>query len=284
MNTATIPSPMNPTTAQLRSPHESVHAFGCTILGSGSKGNATVIHGPEGNLLLDAGFSAKELLSRMNRVNVDPCSIRAILITHDHSDHTSACRTVADRFGIPAYFIPETVTELAKRPNKIPEEKYLLTPGSPLDLCGIHVEPFSVSHDTPAVAFTFSVHSHKIGFATDLGFVSNLVKMKLSGCDLLVLESNYDPARLRASARPITLKRRIAGKQGHLGNPDVMEALAELLSPNTRRLVFAHLSQECNDPSLVAQLAESRLAELQRTDVSFRVASQFDPLETFWLE
>ena len=284
MNTATIPSPMKPSTAQLRFPHKSAHAFGCTILGSGSKGNATVIHGPEGNLLLDAGFSAKELLSRMNRVNVDPCSIRAILITHDHCDHTSACRTVADRFGIPAYFIPETVAELAKRPNKIPEEKYLLTPGSPLDLCGIHVEPFSVSHDTPAVAFTFSVHSHKIGFATDLGFVSNLVKMKLSGCELLVLESNYDPARLRASARPITLKRRIAGKQGHLGNPDTMEALAELLSPNTRRIVFAHLSQECNDPSLVAQLAESRLAELQRTDVSFRVASQFDPLETFWLE
>ena len=258
--------------------------FGCTILGSGSKGNSTVIHGPAGNLLLDAGFSAKELQCRLDRVRVDPRSIRAILITHDHSDHTSACRTLADRFGIPAYFIPETVAELAKRPNKVPGEKYLLTPGSPLDLCGVHVEPFSVSHDTPAIAFTFSVHSHKIGFATDLGFVSNLVKMKLCGCDLLVLESNYDPARLRASARPITLKRRIAGRQGHLGNPDAMDALADLLAPNTRNLVFAHLSQECNDPSLVASLAESRLAELHRTDVSFRIASQFDPLETFWLE
>jgi len=259
-------------------------AFGCTILGSGSKGNASVIHGPAGNLLLDAGFSAKELICRLERVHVDPCSVRAILVTHDHSDHTSACRTVADRLGIPAYFTPETVSELSKRPNKIPKEKYLLTPGSPLELCGIHVEPFLVSHDTPAIAFTFSVHAHKIGFATDLGFVSNLVKAKLAGCDLLVLESNYDPARLRASARPITLKRRIAGRQGHLGNPDAMEALAELLSPNTRRLVFAHLSQECNDPSLVASLAESRLAELHRTDVSFRIASQFEPLETFWLE
>ena len=98
------------------------------------------------------------------------------------------------------------------------------------------------------------------------------------------LETNYDPAKLRASARPITLKRRIAGRQGHLGNPDAMEALSELLSPNTRRLVFAHLSQECNDPSLVASLAESRLAELQRQDVSFSIASQSGPLETFWLE
>ena len=277
MNPAPISSSSNPPTGLSR-------AFGCTILGSGSKGNASVIHGPEGNLLLDAGFSAKELMCRLERVHVDPCSLRAILITHDHSDHTSACRIVSDRLGIPASFIPETFCELSKCANKVPAHKILITPGSPLDLCGIRVEPFSISHDTPAIAFTFTVHAHKIGFATDLGFVSNLAKAKLSGCDLLVLETNYDPAKLRASARPITLKRRIAGKQGHLGNPDAMEALAELLSPNTRNLVFAHLSQECNDPGLVAELAESRLAELRRQDVAFRIASQFEPLETFWLE
>ena len=264
--------------------HAPACAFGCTILGSGSKGNSSVIHGPQGNLLLDAGFSAKELLARLERVHVDPHSLRAILITHDHSDHTSACRVVSNRLGIPAYLIPETFCELSKSADRAPEEKYLITPGSPFELCGIHIEPFSVSHDTPVVAYTFSVHTHKIGFATDLGFVSNLAKNKLNGCDLLVLESNYDPARLRASTRPITLKRRIAGRQGHLGNPDAMEALAELLAPNTRRLVFAHLSQECNDPGLVASLAESRLAELNRTDVSFRIASQSDPLETFWVE
>jgi len=277
MTPAPTPSPSNPPSGKSR-------AFGCTILGSGSKGNASVIHGPEGNLLLDAGFSAKELMCRLERVNVDPCSLRAILITHDHSDHTSACRIVSDRLGIPAYFMPETFCELSKCASKVPARKILITPGSPLDLCGIRVEPFSISHDTPAIAFTFTVHAHKIGFATDLGFVSNLAKAKLSGCDLLVLETNYDPAKLRASARPLTLKRRIAGKQGHLGNPDAMEALAELLSPNTRNLVFAHLSQECNDPGLVAELAESRLAELQRQDVVFRIASQFEPLETFWLE
>ena len=258
--------------------------LGCTILGSGSKGNAAVIHGPEGNLLLDAGFSAKELLCRLERVHVDPCSLRAILITHDHSDHTSACRVISGRLGIPAYFTPETAEGLARCSGRCPVEKYLIMPGSPLDLCGIRVEPFTVSHDTPAVAFTFTACEHKIGFATDLGFISNLVKTKLSGCDLLVLESNYDPARLRASARPITLKRRIAGRQGHLGNPDAMEALAELLSPNTRSVVFAHLSQECNDPGLVAELAESRLAELRRQDISFHIASQFEPLETLWLE
>ena len=276
-------SPAETSTVTTHVPGQS-RTFGCTILGSGSKGNASVIHGPKGNLLLDAGFSAKELMCRLERVHIDPCSLRAILITHGHSDHTSACRVVSDRLDIPAYFIPETLSELSKCANRVPEHKILITPGSPLELCGIHIEPFSISHDTPAVAYTFTVHGHKIGFATDLGFVSNLAKTKLGGCDLLVLETNYDPGKLRASARPITLKRRIAGRQGHLGNPDAMEALAELLSPNTRSLVFAHLSQECNDPALVAELAESRLAELRRQDVSFRIASQFEPLETFWLE
>ena len=95
MNPASSSSSSNPPTSLSR-------AFGCTILGSGSKGNASVIHGPEGNLLLDAGFSAKELMCRLERVHVDPCSLRAILITHDHSDHTSACRIVSDRLGIPA--------------------------------------------------------------------------------------------------------------------------------------------------------------------------------------
>ena len=279
MTPASTSSPIN------RQTSAQSHAFGCTILGSGSKGNASVIHGPQGNLLLDAGFSAKELLCRLERVRIDPCSLRAILITHDHIDHTAACRIISDRFGIPAYFIPETVCELSKNAkNMVPNRKILITPGSQLDLCGIRVEPFSVSHDTPAIAFTFTVRTHKIGFATDLGFVSNLAKTRLSGCDLLVLESNYDPARLRASKRPLKVIRRIASKQGHLGNPDAMAALADLLAPNTHDLVFAHLSRDCNDPGLVAELAESRLAELRRQDISFRVASQFEPLETFWLE
>ena len=259
------------------------HAFGCTILGSGSKGNASVIHGPDGNLLLDAGFSAKELIGRMERVHVDPCSIRAILITHDHSDHTSACRVVANRLGVPVCFIPETVSELARHPNRMPGAKIIITPGSPLELCGIHIEPFTVSHDTPAIAFTFTVGDCKLGFATDLGFVSNLVKTKLSGCDLLVLESNYDTYKLRRSQRGLCLKRRIAGKFGHLGNTRAMEALSDLLAENTKYLVLAHISRECNDYQLVSKLAEARLAELNR-DIAFYIARQDAPLDTIALE
>ncbi len=260
--------------------------FGFTMLGSGSSGNASVIHGPEGNLLLDAGFSAAEMRRRMNQASVDSASIRAILITHAHNDHVNkcGCARFANELGIPAYLVPETAQDLQEKNINIPEKTMLFEPGSVFDLCGVHIESFRVSHDVAAVGFTFSTSAHKIGYATDLGFVSSLAKTRLGGCDLLILESNYDPKTLRASNRPLHLKRRIASNIGHLSNDDAMKALEELLAPNTKHLILAHISQQCNDCSLVACLAEARLAELHRQDVVFRTARRDAPLDTIRLE
>ena len=269
-------------------PTFSVHSpsFGCTILGSGSGGNSSVIHGPEGNLLLDAGFSAVEIRRRMESVGVDPASIRAILVTHAHPDHVhkSGCAALARRLDIPVYLMRESVPELQQRSINIPSNVVFFQPGFEFGLCGIQIAPFEISHDVHAVGYTFSVHGHKIGFATDLGFVSNLVKTRLGGCELLVLESNYDTTMLRQSKRSLALKRRIAGKIGHLSNANAMEALEELLAPNTKHLVLAHISRECNAPELVASLAEARLAELHRQDVALRLARRDAPLDTFRLE
>ena len=261
-------------------------AFGCTILGSGSSGNATVIHGPGGNLLLDAGFSGIEIQRRLAKVGVDPASIRAILVTHAHPDHVhqSGCAALAKRLEIPVYLMPESIPELRERKIKIPEKVILFQPGFGFELCGIQIVPFEISHDVHAVGYTFSVHGHKIGFATDLGFVSNLVKTRLGGCELLVLESNYDPVMLRHSKRWPTTIRRIASRIGHLSNANAMEALEELLAPNMKYLVLAHISQDCNDRELVAGLAEARLAELHRRDIALRLARRDAPLETIALE
>ena len=260
--------------------------FGFTMLGSGSSGNASVIHGPEGSLLLDAGFSAAEMRRRMDRVHVDSASIRAILITHAHNDHVNkcGCARFANDLGIPVYLVPETIRDLREKNISIPEKTILFEPGSVFDLCGIHIEPFNFSHDVAAVGFTFSTHGRKIGYATDLGFVSSLAKARLRGCDLLVLESNYDPKTLRTSNRPLYVKRRIASNIGHLSNDDAMKALEELLAPNTKHLILAHISRQCNDRSLVAELAEARLAELNRQDVMFCAASRDTPLDTICLE
>jgi phosphoribosyl 1,2-cyclic phosphodiesterase len=260
--------------------------FGFTILGSGSGGNSSVVHGPDGNLLLDEGFSGKELLRRLNSVGVNPASIRAILITHAHNDHMNkcGCAFLARKLNIPVYLVQGTIEELRERNINIPKKTELFRHDDEFDLCGIHVETFAVSHDVTAVGFAFSALGHKIGYATDLGFASDRVKEVLSGCDLLVLESNYDTKMLRMSARRLDLKRRIESTHGHLGNTQTMNALGELLSDNTKHLILAHISRDCNDPELLAERTRGKLAELNRQDVSFCLASQSDPLDTICLD
>ncbi len=257
--------------------------FGITVLGSGSRGNSTVIHGPEGCLLLDAGFSSKELEKRLEETGISPSDIRGVLITHGHSDHTKGCRLFATRHHICAYMTAPTLHE-GGRLHFLPEQQAVITPGTAFELCGIRVEPFTLPHDAvDTVGYTFHACGQKIGVATDLGHLNLLARQKLHACSLLMLESNHEPAMLQASARPIQLKRRILGRHGHLSNEDAASAISELLAAESRSLVLAHLSSECNNRELVADIFRKTLANLGRTDILFRIAEQDRPLETFWL-
>lgn len=256
--------------------------FGFTILGSGSKGNATVIHCPGGKILLDAGFSAKELCARMNKCGIAPESIGALLITHEHNDHVLGCRVFSERFGIPVYMTPDTAYAMERR-KKTGSNVILINPGYRFDLYGVSVEPFTIPHDVDAVAYTFRTDTAKLGFATDLGSINLLTVSKLKDCTILVLESNYDLESLQCSGRPLQIQQRIKSRHGHLSNEDAMGILPELLSKRTTRLIFAHLSSECNSPELVERLAGETLNSLRRHDVSVSIASQKEPLETYWM-
>lgn len=259
------------------------HIFGITNLGSGSSGNATVIHTPDGAILVDAGFSCRELLSRLSSVSVAPEKIRAILISHEHSDHTKGCRIFSDTYKIPCCSTSVTCKALADA-NRIGEQKVLFSPGTPFPLAGITVEPFTVPHDArDTVAFNFLCNGCKISIATDLGHVNNLTVNKLSDCDAMLLESNHDLKMLADSSRPLHLKRRIMSRHGHLSNNDAMQALDKLLTEKTRYLLFGHLSSECNDRNIVEAMAEERLDYLNRRDIMFKIAEQSVPSETFWV-
>ena len=259
------------------------HDFGCTTLGSGSKGNASVIQGPNGRFLLDAGLSARDICARMADRGIGPDTIGGVPSPHSHTDHVRGCRRFADKFHIPAYMTPQTFRILEDK-ELCPERKTFIMPGSAFELCGVQVEAFSVSHDVDSVAYTFRCGDRKLGFATDLGFLNLLAVDKLKGCRALVLESNYDRAMLQRSPRPLALKRRIMSRQGHLSNDDALTALGELLDATTRHLVFAHVSEECNDRSMLDDLARGRLEGLGRADVRFAIASQRESLETIWVE
>ena len=258
--------------------------FGITVLGSGSKGNAAVIHGPEGKLLLDAGFSARELENRMEQREIDPDNIQGILITHGHADHIKGCRTFADRHHVPAYLTAPTLKD-ADRNHFLPERKTVIAPGTAFELCGITVEPFTLPHDAvDTIGYTFRAGQKKIGVATDLGHLNMLARQKLRGCALLMLEANHEPSLLQASSRPIQLKRRILSRHGHLSNEDSLAALEELLTEDSVSLVLAHLSEECNNRDLLEDMAEKTLQKLGRADIFLSIACQEKPLETFWLD
>ena len=256
--------------------------FGITVLGSGSKGNASVIHGPEGLILLDAGFTAKELENRMCACGLHASDIKAIIVTHEHSDHMKGCRVFSNKYGIKTYMTSLTCSG-GLRANLLPERKTLFSTGCAFELCGMRIEAFTVPHDVDTVGFVFRVGDRKLGVATDLGHLNMLARQKLHDCAVLVLESNHDKTLLMNSPRPIQLKRRIIGRHGHLSNDDALDSLSELLTEHTHDLILAHLSGECNNMQLLQKLALDRLANLQRRDILLEIAKQEMPLATRWL-
>jgi len=261
-------------------------SLGITALGSGSSGNSFVVHSADGNILIDAGFSRKELIRRMLEVNVDPASIQAVLLSHEHDDHLKGCRIFCDQFKIPLCLSFETLEHLnAEDKNKLPKHIYPFITGSKFELVGMTIWPFTVLHDAiDNVGFEISTEDKKIGFASDLGVINNLVKRHLRDCDILVLESNYDLDMLRRSDRQLHLKRRIAGINGHLNNTDAIGSLSDLLTERTKVLMLVHASVECNDYELVRTLVREQLEKMQRNDIIMKVIEQNKTLETIILD
>ncbi len=252
-------------------------SFTINVLGSGSKGNAFVIGCNNLNIMVDAGFTRRELLRRMELCHIDPATIRAVLLTHEHDDHIKGARVFCNTFNIPLCLAPRTAEYLRKR-DKLPNKTVLFSPGDLFNLAGFQVQSFRVSHDAvDPVGYVIRGQGDSVGVATDLGFVNTLVAEQLAGCSALLLESNYDLQMLRDSQRSYELKRRIMGNNGHLHNLDTIKALPQLITANTRFLVLTHISQECNRYDIVQSLAEQLLSELQRPDIELLVARQDEP-------
>ncbi|MFA7232115.1 MAG: MBL fold metallo-hydrolase [Victivallaceae bacterium] len=259
-------------------------SIGITALGSGSRGNAFVIHSPTGDILVDAGFSRKDLLNRMEKTGVNPAAIKALLLTHEHDDHARGCRVFCDGLNIPAcasYHTSEYLQKKQKMPNTVME----FSPGTIFEVAGFQVSPFSVQHDAiDPVGFVITKSGVKIGIATDLGTVNGLALQRLRDCHILVLESNYDQNMLRNSNRQYYLQKRIMGRHGHLNNTDAIDALPELISARTSAIFLVHVSSECNSYDLVRKLGTEKLAALGRSDIRMQVVEQSAPLPTVWVE
>ena len=251
---------------------------------SGSSGNATYIEAGNARLLIDAGLSCKRITELLERVGVDPRTLSAILITHEHIDHVRGVNILSKKYNIPVYANADTWSVL-KAPLRDVAAKNVCVFESDRDfyLAGARILPFSVPHDAVhCVGFTVSAQGHKVGVCTDLGHVDARILSILSGCDLLLFEANHDVDMLMAGSYPYLLKKRILSGNGHMNNDDCGRALVKLHETGVKNVILGHLSQENNYPALAMIAMRSVLEEAGiANDMQIAVAAREEPTGVF---
>ncbi|MFQ5679454.1 MAG: MBL fold metallo-hydrolase [Gemmatimonadota bacterium] len=251
-------------------------------LGSGSRGNSVLLESEETRILVDAGFSGAELARRLRGLGVEPEQIDALVVTHDHRDHTCGVGIAARRWGWPVY-VSRPTAEACRPLLNGSEDLRPLRRNEPLLLGGVAVHPFLTCHDAPdplAVTVTESSTRLKVGIATDLGRATVPVRHALAGCHFLILEANHDEGLLRTGPYPWPLKRRIGGSRGHLSNRLAGELAAELEHPRLGAVLLAHLSHDCNDPARARATVRRILGRAGFTGI-LEVAGQETPSPFF---
>jgi phosphoribosyl 1,2-cyclic phosphodiesterase len=250
-------------------------------LGSGSEGNALVVEAQGGTtttrILVDCGFSAKEVERRLARLDSGVEQLDAILITHEHSDHIGSALTLARKWSIPLYMSWGTARAVGADDADV--DLHVLWGDEAVAIGELSVLPYTVPHDArEPLQYVFSDGAVRLGVLTDVGTSTPHISAVLSGCDALMLECNHDLQMLAASRYPPSLKARIGGNHGHLNNDAAAQILASLDRSRLRHLVAAHLSQQNNLPEL-AQAAMAAVLGGAATDVV--VASQDEGFD--WL-
>jgi phosphoribosyl 1,2-cyclic phosphodiesterase len=242
-------------------------------LGSGSGGNATLVELGSMRLLVDAGLSARVLAQRLRGLGVEPESVDAILLTHEHTDHVRGAELFSRRHGVPVAAFHETLE--AMNCSHVHFAAWIPLSDNGGDRVGeVDVESFAVPHDAARpVGFVLQGAGLRIGIATDLGHVTTLVRERLRGCQVLMLESNHDEEMLRDGPYPWHIKQRVAGRMGHLSNADAAVLLRQVVDESCRSVVLAHLSEKNNRPELARRSAAAALDAVGRGRVAMRVAS-----------
>ena len=227
---------------------------------SGSSGNCLYVGSSTAGLLIDAGVSARRIERALWEREIDLDSIRAVLVTHEHSDHVKGLRVFCKKFRIPVYATPGTCAVL--RADSLLEQTTLCLPiTETMQIGEFTVTPFDTSHDCrQSCGYRIVLPDDRcVGVATDLGVMTQTVRDHLWGCDLIHIESNHDVRMLENGRYPYPLKRRILPAVGHLSNEACARELPTLVKNGTTRIVLGHISCENNLPDLAYATAQAEL-------------------------
>lgn len=229
------------------------------VLGSGSGGNAVLVECGESRVLVDAGFSPRELARRLRVIGVAPASIEACVVTHEHTDHVKGAAAGARKWGWSLYASDGTVDAW---PDLQDAACTAITPGGQVALSRLVVTTYATPHDAASpigVRLACVATGASAVVCTDVGYVSDNVRALCARSDILVVESNHDEGMLRAGPYPPSVRARIASRAGHLSNRATSELARDVVHHDLAHVVLAHLSEQCNDHGLAHHSAATAL-------------------------
>jgi len=249
------------------------------VLGSGSSGNSAVVRSGSTRVLVDAGLSARQLCLRLAAVGIDPDSLDAIIVTHEHGDHVQGLEVFCKTRPLPVYGTLHTCALLREK-SRAPISWRPFEAGNAFRIGDIEIESFSVPHDAvDPVGYLFYNEVCRIGLLSDVGHVTRPIIDRLAGVHTLFTESNYDEVMLQNdTVRPWATKQRIANRHGHLSNEQAAALVAAVASPSLHRVVLGHLSSDCNTAELACSVVEARLRASGYEGVRVECAGRREPL------
>jgi phosphoribosyl 1,2-cyclic phosphodiesterase len=252
-----------------------------TILGSGSGGNCAYVETSGTRLLIDAGFSGKQIRQRLSSIGRTLERLDGILLTHEHSDHTKGLKVVAAKLGIPVYANRLTMDAVSSQFKSQFNRKIFHT-GQSFEIGDVEVETFSIPHDAQdPVGFLVRSNDGNIGFLTDLGHATRMVLDRVRPAKALILETNYDLQLLQEDTkRPWSIKQRITSRHGHLSNHAAGEAARDLVSGQLEHIFMAHLSRDCNHPSLAEKTVKEEIDKTGAGHIHIHRTDQNEPSPT----
>ncbi|MFZ9920677.1 MAG: MBL fold metallo-hydrolase [Terrimicrobiaceae bacterium] len=232
-----------------------------TVLASGSSGNSLLVRGESTAVLVDAGLSARQLETQILALGIAPQNLAGILLTHEHGDHTRGLKVFCSKNHVPVFTNPLTADSLRK--STIDTEWRLFNSGSAFEIGELRIHPISVPHDAAdPVGFVVSSANSSLGILTAHGYATRQILHAVAGVHALVIETNHDEALLQNDTkRPWSVKQRILSRHGHLSNQAAAKLVAEIATENLRHILLAHLSEDCNNPTLAREAILSHFAD-----------------------
>lgn len=244
------------------------------VLASGSKGNCTLIRTDNLNILIDIGINYQQLASELEKINITPKDLSAILITHTHSDHIKGLASLVKKTNLKVYVLEEMVETLSK---KIPQDNIFLYE-DPLEIADLKIKLMRISHDVDGVGFIIEHNNHSLVYITDTGYINRKYLSLMKNKDVYIIESNHDEEMLMEGPYPYILKQRVISDKGHLSNNTTSEYLLDVVGENTKQIILAHISEHNNTEEL-ALATTKELLESNKIYKDIKVAKQYDSLE-----